>query len=216
MGFTVKSLDTESLDNTLHTFTSGNTVDVNAFVHVEDITNADFLFEFSVAEINFIINRSSVNLDFHNLSLGLSELELSNLGGSKNSDNGTVLGDTVNVSLDGFLGVLGLLIAIVVLAECLLFGSHPVFVHATLDIGIEVLGPDGGKSSKTTWCLNITDHTDNLHGWAFNNGAGVDDIFLDHLLTFTSFLVLNDVSHTGLVSHECGHMRLVGLVIAGE
>ena len=43
--FTVKSLDTESLDDTLHTVTLGDTVDINAFVHVENITDGNLLFE---------------------------------------------------------------------------------------------------------------------------------------------------------------------------
>jgi len=47
--FTVKSLDTESLDDTLHTLSSGNTVDIDAFVHVEDITDSDLLLEETVA-----------------------------------------------------------------------------------------------------------------------------------------------------------------------
>jgi hypothetical protein len=42
----------------------------------------------------------------------------------------------------------------------------------------------------------------------------VDDILLDHLFTFTTFLVLDTVSHTGLVSHEGGDVRGVGGVIS--
>jgi len=44
----------------------------------------------------------------------------------------------------------------------------------------------------------------------------VDDVLLDHLLTFSSLLVLNAMSHTSLVAHEGGDVARVGSVIAGE
>jgi len=214
--FTVESLDTESSDNTLHSSTFGNTVNINDFVHAEDITDNNFLFEETLAECNFFDSGSSVNLDFHNVSLLLTELEEFDLGGGKNTDDRAVLSDSVEITFNGILMVIVEGVSVRVLRESLLFGTHPVLVHSTLNFLVEVLGPDSGESAETTWCLNITDHTDDLHWGAFNNRDGVNDILLDHLFTFTSFLIFDDVTHTCLVSHESGKMGFVNSVITGE
>jgi len=113
--FTVESLDAESLDNTLHTFTFSNTVDVDALVHVEDITDSNLLLEKASSVGNLISGRSTVNLDFHDVRFVLSESELSDLGGGEDTDDRAVFVDAVNVSLNGVLVTTGELVAIVVL-----------------------------------------------------------------------------------------------------
>merc|ERR1711959_22727 len=122
VGLAVESLDTESLDDTLHSLTLGNTMDIDALVHVEDITDSDFLLKESLSVGNLFSGSATVNLDFHNVSLVLSLLDFADLSGSESTDNSAVLGDTVNITLDGGLGLLGGLIAVVVLGESLLFG----------------------------------------------------------------------------------------------
>ena len=214
--FTVKSLDTESLDDTLHTVTLGDTVDIDDFVHVEDITDSNLLLEETSGVGDLVGGVSTVNLDFHNVSFVLSESELSDLSGGEDTDDRAVFVDTVNVTLDGFLVILGELVAVVVLGEGLLLGVHPVLVHSTLDIVGLVLSPDGTESAEATGGLDVADITDNLHWGTFDARDGVDDILLDHLLTLTTFLVLNDVGHTSFVSHEGGEMRLVSRVVTGE
>jgi hypothetical protein len=214
--FTVESLDTESLDDTLHTVTLGNTVDIDDFVHVEDITDGNLLLEETSGVGNLIGDVSTVDLDFHNVSLVLSESELSDLSGGEDTDDRAVFVDTVNVTLDGFLVILGELVAVVVLGESLFLGVHPVLVHSTLDIVGLILSPDGTESAEATGGLDVADITDNFHWGAFDARDGVDDILLEHLLTLTTFLVLNDVSHTSFVSHEGGEMRLVSRVVTGE
>jgi len=216
VGLAVESLDTESLDDTLHSETLGDTADIDALVHVEYITDGDLLFEFTLAVSDLFSGGSTVNLHLHDVSLVLSELELSNLSGSESTDNSAVLGDAVNIALDGLLGVLGLLIAVVVLGESLFLGVHPVLVHSALNFSIEVASPDGAESAEAAGGLDVTDHTNNLHGRTLNARNGVDNILLEHLLTFTSFLVLDDVGHTSLVAHEGGKMGLVGGIVAGE
>jgi hypothetical protein len=44
----------------------------------------------------------------------------------------------------------------------------------------------------------------------------VNNVLLDHLLAFTTLLVLHDVGHTGLVAHERGEVDWLGLVVLGE
>jgi hypothetical protein len=216
MRFSVKSLDTESSNNTLHTETFSDTVNINALVHLEDIADSNFLFEEVLAEINLIGCGTTVNLDFHNVSFLLSELEEFDLSGAKDTDDRAVLSNSVAITFDGVLVLFVEVVSLSVLGESLLFGVHPVLVHSSFNFLVKVLGPDGGESAEATWCLNVTDHTDDLHWGAFNNGDGVNDILLEHLFTFTSFLILDDVTHTGLVSHEGGKMRFVSGVVTGE
>jgi hypothetical protein len=79
-----------------------------------------------------------------------------------------------------------------------------------------VLSPDGTESAEATRSLDVADITDNLHWWAFDARDGVDNILLEHLFTFTSFLVLNDVGHASFVTHEGSEMRLVSNIVTGE
>jgi hypothetical protein len=44
----------------------------------------------------------------------------------------------------------------------------------------------------------------------------VDDVLLEDLLTFTTLLIFNDVSHTSLVADEGSEVDWLGLVILGE
>jgi len=212
--FSLESLASVSLDDTLHSLSSGNTDGVNALVGSEDIGNVDLLLEVVLGPLDLVSDGTTVNLDFHDVVLVLSESELADLGGAEDSDDLAVLADSVGVSGNGAL-VLGIeLVLLGVLGEGLLGGVAVVSVHASLGVFIEVLGPDGGELSAASWCVDVTDHTDNLHGGSLNNGKSVDDILLDHLFTFTTFLVLDTVSHTGLVSHEGGDVRGVGGVIS--
>jgi len=216
MRLTVKSRATESLDGSDHTFTAGNTDGVNDLVLLEDVTDLELLLEAAPGEVDLIVNGSTVNLDLHNVSLVLTELQLADLGSAKNADDRAVLLDALEVTGDGVLGLLVGLVLVSVLGEGLLLGVHPVLVHSPLDSNIEVLGPDGGKCAHATGGLDVTDDTNNLHGRALDDGASVDDILLDHLLSFTAFLVLDNVGHTGLVAHEGGKVALGGTVVTGE
>jgi len=216
MSLTVKTGASESLDGSNHTLTAGNTNSVNNFVHVENITDLDLLLELVVSEVNLIGNGSTVNLDLKDVGLALAEAELTDLGGRKNTHNSAVFLDASHIAMDRVL-VFGIkLVLFGVLGESLLLGVHPVLVHAALDSLVEVGGPDGRECAEATGGLNVADKTNNLHWWAFKDGASVHDILLDHLLTFTTLLVLNDVGHTGLVANEGGKVARAGSVIAGE
>ena len=78
------------------------------------------------------------------------------------------------------------------------------------------MGPDGGKSSQSSWGLDVSDASNDLHWGGLNDGDGLNNIFLDDLLSLTSLVVLNDMSHTGLVSHEGGKMDGLGSVVSWE
>jgi len=101
--------------------------------------------------------------------LELAEVKFVNLGSGDNTDGGAVLLDALEVSLDGFWVLVVMLEAVNILLESILLGGVPVLVESSLDILVDLLGPDGGESSESTWSLDISDHTDNLHWWALNN-----------------------------------------------
>ena len=216
MCLTVKSRHTESLDDTSHTLTAGNTDGIDALGHLEDLTDADFLLEFVLGEIDLIRDGTSVDLNLHDVSLVLTESELADLGGANDTDGGGVFLDTVKISGVVLLGVGVLILLLNVLAESLLLGVHPVLVESALDISVEVLGEDGGESTETTGGLNISDDSNDLHGRALNDRHGVDNILLDGLLTLTTLLIFDDMGHTGLIAHEGGKVNGLGGVIAGE
>ena len=216
MRFSVQSGDAESLDDTGHTLTLGNTDGINALRLLEDLTDANLLFELILGEVNLLGNGTTVNLDLHDVSLVLTEGKLADLSGADDTDDGSVLLDSVEVSGIVILGVRVLILLLDVLGESLLLGLHPVLVESALDIGVHVLGEDSSKGTETTRGLNVADNSNDLHGWALNDGGGVHNILLDGLLTLTALLILNDVGHASLVAHEGSKVDGLGGIIAGE
>jgi len=216
MRLTGKSGDTESLDDTGHTLTAGNTNGINALGLLEDLADANLLLEFLDSEGGLLGDGTAVNLDFHDVGLVLSERKLADLGGADDTDSGGVFVDTGEIAGVMLLGVLILVLLLSVLGEGLLLGVHPVLVESALHIGVHVLGEDGAQGTGATGGLNVSNESDDLHRRALNDGDGVDNILLDGLLTLASFLVLDDVSHTGLVTNESGEMNGLGGVVTGE
>lgn len=196
--------------------TPGNANGVAAVVVLEDLADLDFLLELAVSEVDLLGAITTVDLDFHNVSLVLAELQLADLGSNENADDRAVLLDALKVTLDG-AGALGVFLEpIGVLAESLLLGVGPVSVEAALHISVKVLSPDGVELADATWGFDVTDETDNLDGWALDNGGGKDDVLLDDLLTVTALVVLDDVGHTGLVTNEGSQVASLGSIVSGE
>lgn len=211
MGLALKSLNSESLHDTLSSLTSGDSDGINALVLLEDLRDLDLLLELGLGPLDLVSNGSSVDLDLHEVRLVLSESEFADLGGANDTDNRAVLDHAGDVLGNWLLG--SLLISVGVLGEALLLGLRPVLVESSLDILVELLGPDGAESAESTWGWDVSDETNDLHWWALNDRDGVYPISVDQLLTFTTLLNLDDVSHTGLVSHEGSEVDLLGGVI---
>ena len=216
VSLSLQFLDAESLDDTLGSLTLGDTNGINALVLLEDLTDGDFLLEFGVAVVDLLGDVATVDLDFHDLGLVLSKLELTDLGGGDNTDDGAVLSDAVHLSVDGVLVLLVALVLKSLLGESLLLGVHPVLVEVSLDIVIKVGSPDSLEGTETTGSLDVTDHTNDFHWWGLNNGTWLDDILSDGLLTFLLFLISDNVGHTGFVTHEGSEMDWLGSIIWWE
>jgi hypothetical protein len=125
-------------------------------------------------------------LDFHDVSLLLAELELSDLGVGNNTDNSAVLADSVQLASDGVGLVLSDLLG--VLGEGLLLGAVPVLVEASQNFFAQVSSPNGGQSAETLGGFDVTNNTDDDHRGSFNNGDGLNDFllvqsYIEHWLT---------------------------------
>ena len=216
MRLTVETGHAESLDHTAVTLTAGDTDGVDALGHLEDVTDLDLAGELASAEVDLVGDGATVDLDLEDVGLVLAELQLADLGGAKGADDGGVLLDALKIALGGVLAVLVLVLAVDVLAEGLLLGLSPVLVESALDIVVEIWVEHGGEGTETTGGLHVSNESNDLHWGSLNDGGGVDDILLDGLLTFTTLLILDDVSHAGLVAHEGSEVDGLALVVAGE
>mmetsp|Transcript_109863 Transcript_109863/g.153989 ORF Transcript_109863/g.153989 Transcript_109863/m.153989 type:complete len:364 (+) Transcript_109863:1003-2094(+) len=210
MGLSGQSGDAESLNNTFLTVTLGDTNNINHLILIEDGVDSDLLLEVSSGELNLVGDAATVNLDFHNVSLLLSEVKLVDLGLDDDSDDGAVLLDSVELSLDVLLRpVLG------VLGESLLLGGHPVLVHSSLEVVIQVLSPDGAEGSQASGGIDVSDNTDNNDGGSLKNGASLDNFLLVDLGS-GSVDISQNVGHASLEDGESGQVDGLGGIILGE
>jgi len=212
VGLTGKLLGTPTGSNTLETLTLGDGNDINHFVLLEEGGDFDFLLEVLTGPVNLLGNVTTVDLDFHNVGLLLTNLGLADLGVGNDADNATVLLDTFEFTGD-LLGALS--VPLSVLGEGLLLGAVPVLVEAATDLVGKMLSPDGGEGTKTTGSLDVTNDTNNDHGGSLDDADSLDNLLLVHLGTRT-VKIADDVSHTSLVTHEGSQVDGLGLVILGE
>jgi hypothetical protein len=159
--FARKLLGAPSAGDTLITVTLGDSNDINDLVLLEDGGDWDFLLEQTLGEVDLLIKRASVDLDLHKVSLLLFEWGDSDLRVGENTDDGAVFLDTSKLAGDRGARSFGVLLG--VLGESLLLALVPVLVESSLNLLAQVLGPNGGKRSKTTRSLDVTDNTDNDH-----------------------------------------------------
>ena len=87
VGLSGESLSTESLGNTTVSLTLSDTENVDHFILVEDLGDSDFLFEVLLGEVNLLGDSTTVDLDFEDVSLLLSKVELVQLSVGDNSDD---------------------------------------------------------------------------------------------------------------------------------
>ena len=90
MGLSWQSSDTESVCDAFVTLTLSDTDDINHLVLVEDVGDADFLLEVVISEFDLVFDGTTVDLDFNEVSLLLSEVDEVLLGVDQDSDNGAI------------------------------------------------------------------------------------------------------------------------------
>jgi len=208
--------DTESLDDTGGSLTAGNTDGVDHLELVEDLSDGDFTLELLEAPIDLLGDGATVDLDLEEVSLALAEVKLGELGAGEDTDDCAVLLYSLKVALDGVLALGILLVSLRVVSEGLLLRVLPVLVEAALELIREMLSVDGRESAEATGGLNVTDEADDLERGALDDGDGLNDVLLEHLLTLTAFVVAGDVGHASLVTEEGGKVDGLLGVILGE
>ena len=208
--------NTESLDDTGGTLTAGNTDSVDHLELVEDLSDGDFTLELLEAPIDLLGDGATVDLDLEEVSLALAEVKLGELGAGEDADDCAVLLYSLKVALDGVLALGILLVSLRVMSEGLLLGVLPVLVEAALELIGEMLSVDGRESAEATGGLNVTDEADDLERGALDDGDGLNDVLLEHLLTLAAFVVAGDVGHASLVAEEGGQVDGLLGVILGE
>ena len=208
--------DTESLNDTGGTLTTGNTDGVDHLELVEDLSDGDFTLELLEAPIDLLGDGATVDLDLEEVSLALAEVKLGELGAGEDADDCAVLLYSLEVALDGVLALGILLVSLGVVSEGLLLGVLPVLVEAALELIGEMLSVDGRESAEAAGGLNVTNEADDLERGALDDGDGLNDVLLEHLLTLTAFVVAGDVGHASLVTEEGGKVDGLLGVILGE
>jgi len=207
-----KLLGAPTMGDTLETVTLGDGNDIDHLVLLQDRVDIDGLLKVLVGKVDLVGDGATVQLNLHDVSLLLTNLDLADLGVDNDTDDRAVLLDALELAEDG-LGAVGVLLG--VLGEGLFLGAVPVLVEATLELLGQVLGPDSGQGAKTAGSLDVSDNTDNDHGRGLDDGDGLDNLLLVHLGTGT-VQVADDVGHTGLVTHEGGQVDGLGGIILGE
>jgi len=124
MSLSGKLLGTPSSGDTLVTVTLGDGNDIDDLVLLEDGRNLDLLLKVGSCEFDLVGDGSTVDLDLHEVGLLLLETGLGELGVAEDSNDGTVLLDSLHLSADGLAVVLTELLG--VSGESLLLGSVPV------------------------------------------------------------------------------------------
>jgi hypothetical protein len=205
--------DTPTRDDTLVSVTLCDTEDIDVVVDSEDGSNRHLSLEEALGVVDLSSDIPTVDLDLEQVSLLLAQLEETDLGVSQNTDDMSMLLEAVELSDN--IDVLLVRETRCITIERLLLAAIPVLVESSLDRLVEVLSPDGGQSAKTAGSVDIANKTDDVHRRALHNRDCLHSLTLVKLGTRLVDLT-QDVSHTSLVAHERGQMRLLGRIVARE
>jgi len=198
---------------TLITVTLGDTNSINDIAVIEDSVYGDLLLKQTNSKVNLLSNRSTVNLDFHDVGLLLALFDLTNLSVSNDTNNGAVLLDPLQLS-----GVNLLLVGsqfLLIFGEGLFLALVPVLVESAKALIRKMLGPNGGKGTQTVGGFNVTNNTNHHHGRGFKNCDSFDDFLLVHLGA-RLVQVAHNVGHTSLVAQKGSKVRCSLRVILRE
>ena len=214
VSLTRKTSGTPTSGNTFITLTLGNTNGIDHFVHFEDIADLHFLFQETLGESDLLFHGTTVDLDFHQMSLLLTNLQLLDLSVGKNTNDLAIVHNLLQLFFHILL-TFGSGKTSSVVGESLLLALVPVLVETTLARIVHMFSKNGGESAETLGSLDVTDNTNNNHRRSFEDGDSFDNFLLVGLATGT-IQGTDDVSHTGLVAHESSEMGLFSSIILRE
>ena len=174
-----KLLGSPTVGDTLETVALGDGNNIDVLVLLEDGRDADGLLEETLSELDLVGNRSTVDLDLHEVRLLLLQASLPDLGVGEDTDDSAVLADTLEFTGNGLAAILSMLLRVA--SESLLLRPVPVLVEATLDFIRQMRSPDSGECAQATGSLDISNNTDDDHGRGLDHGNSLDNLALVHL-----------------------------------
>lgn len=131
MGLARKLLGAPTVGDTLETVTLGNCDDVDTVVLFEDRGDFDWLLKEAICKVDFVGDRTTVDLDLHKVCLLLAETGLADLGVCEDTDDGAVFANTLEFACGRLSAVFCVLLGIA--SEGFLLRTVPVFVEATFE-----------------------------------------------------------------------------------
>jgi len=209
-GLSWKSSDSPSGGCSFESLSLGDSDDVDVLVLLENLVDWNGLLQEGQREVDLLADVSSIDLDFHDVSLLLSDLDLLDLGVSDDTDHLAVFFE----SLDLFLVDL-VFLCLAIFLECFSLAAVPVLVESTEKALVHVLSPHCGQCSQSQRSLNVSDNSDDNHWWNLNDGDSLNDFLLVELV-IDPIHFSHNMSATSLVSNKCSEMWLVGFVILWE
>ena len=171
-------LGAPAVSHTLEAMTLRDGDDVDTLVLLEDGADLHRLLEEAVRELDLVRDGTTVDLDLHKVRLLLGEAGLADLGVRKDTDDGAIFADTLELAGNRLATVLRMLLSVA--GEGLLLGAVPVLVEPPLELVREMGGPDGGEGSETTRSLDISNDTDDNERRRLDDGDSLDDLTLVH------------------------------------
>jgi len=203
VGFAGKLGDTPTLYDTLESVTLGDADGVDHLILGEHTVHRYGFLKEGIGKVHLLGNGTTVDLDFHDVGLLLTGLDLADLGVDDGTNHSGILLDAGELTVDSPPLVVGE--ALGVLAERLLLGTVPVLVKATLNVFTKVGSPNGGKGTEALGSLDVSNQSNNNDGWALKDGNSLQNFTLVHLGS-QLVQITNNVGHTSLVSQEGGDM----------
>lgn len=207
----LQMFDTISLDHTSNSLSFCHTNHVDVLILLEHLIDSNFLLQQSLGIIHLLFNCSTINLDFEDVILLLSEVQFVHLGVGNNSHYLTIFDDSLQLNLD----VLAILVLLGMLSEGLLLWVHPILVESSQGVLSQLAGPHCGQSSQTSGGFDVTHNTHNGDGRSLHNGDWLNDLLA---IQFWSWSVhgTQDVGHTCLKSGKGSQMHRLSSIVLRE
>ena len=178
MGLSWELLGSPTVSNTLETVTLGDSNNIDVLILFEDGGDINGLLKEVVSVVDLVGDGSTVQLDFHEVSLLLPQTSLADLRVGKNADNSAVFADALELASSRLATVLSVLLGVP--GEGLLLRSVPVLVEPAFELFGKVRSPDGGEGAEAAGSLNVSNNADNKDGGCFHNGDGLDNLTFIH------------------------------------
>lgn len=207
MGLFGEMLSSVSLHDSLGSFSLSDSHDVHMIILLEHTVHSDFLFEQSSGEIHLLGHISSIDLDFHDVVLLLSEIQLVHLSSGNHSHHSSILLDSIDFHFNRL--VLLVIMFLGVLGESLLLAVHPVLVESSQSVLIQLLSPDSGQGSQSSGSIHISHHSDHSHRRSLNDGHSFHHFLLVQFGS-SSVHFSQNVGHSCLESSESSQMTRLG------